>query len=566
MTRQEILDAIRRKPEVSVLIIGGGINGAGLFRELALQGADVLLVEKSDFCAGASAASGRVIHGGLRYLENSEFRLVRESLRERKRLLANAPHYVKPLAATIPIYSWTGGLLYAIKQFLGLPSKPGDRGALILKVGLTLYDLLAGKQPGLSPHRFEWRRAALERRPQINPHIVCTATYYDAKLTYAERLCLELVLDAEAFSPQAEALNYVRAYGAAGDIVTLQDVISGEMIEVKPKIVVNATGAWIDFTNHALQRDTQFIGGTKGSHLVVDHQDLWNATQGQMFHFVSVDGRLTIFYPIGDKVIIGTTDIRAEDPEAAVCDDDEVDYLLKAVSRVFPDIQLSRSNIVFRLCGVRPLPRSDTASTEQISRDHSCPLVPPGNGTDFPIYSLVSGKWTTFRAFAEQVTDRLLQALNRTRVADSTDLKIGGGKSYPQTDAEKQQWIARCQNKTGLDSQRIRVLLERYGTRAEAVAEFITAGDDRPLWHCAEYSQREILFIASYEKVAHLDDLVLRRTLMGLLGQLNRDLLGELAVAMSPVLSWSPQKTCEEVERAMRILEQRHGVVLGAHP
>ncbi len=201
MTRQETLDAIRSRPEISVLVIGGGINGAGLFRELALQGIDVLLVEKSDFCAGASAASGRVIHGGLRYLEYGEFRLVRESLRERNRLLVNAPHYVKPLAATIPIFTWTGGLFSAIRQFLRLTSQPGDRGALIVKLGLTLYDLLAREQRSLPPHHFEWRHAALSHRPQMNPDIIGTATYYDAQLTYAERLCLELILDAEAESP-----------------------------------------------------------------------------------------------------------------------------------------------------------------------------------------------------------------------------------------------------------------------------------------------------------------------------------------------------------------------------
>ena len=146
-------NALKDHPNVSVLIVGGGINGIGCFNELALQGIDVLLVEKSDFCAGTSAAMTRVIHGGLRYLENAEFRLVRESLRERNRLFRNAPHYVKPLPTTIPIFNWTSGMVPAIRNLLRWPTKPGDRGALVIKTGLTLYDFLAGRHSPLPRHR-----------------------------------------------------------------------------------------------------------------------------------------------------------------------------------------------------------------------------------------------------------------------------------------------------------------------------------------------------------------------------------------------------------------------------
>ena len=234
--------SLRDHPDVSVLIIGGGINGIGLLNELALQGIDALLVDKSDFCAGTSAAMTRVIHGGLRYLENAEFRLVRESLRERNRLLRNAPHYVKPLPTTIPIFNWTSGIVPAIRNLLGWPAKPGNRGALLIKTGLTLYDFLAGRNSPLPRHRFRSRRAALALRPALNPEVICTATYYDARITYPERLCLELVLDAEAACPEAHALNYVRLQSAAGGTVVLRDEISGETCEVRPRIVVNADG------------------------------------------------------------------------------------------------------------------------------------------------------------------------------------------------------------------------------------------------------------------------------------------------------------------------------------
>ncbi len=540
--------SLRNRPTVSVLIVGGGINGIGLLRELALQGIDVLLVDKSDFCAGTSAAPTRIIHGGLRYLENAEFCLVRESLRERNRLLRNAPHYVKPLPTTIPIFSWTSGIVPAIRNLLGWPTEPGNRGALLIKTGLTLYDLLAGRQSPMPRHRFRSRRAALALRPALNPDVICTATYYDAKITYPERLCLELVLDAEAACPEARALNYVRLQSAAGDTVVLHDEVSGETCAVRPRIVVNATGPWIDFTNRGLGRASSFIGGTKGSHIVLDHPALVEATGNEMIYFVNRDGRICIFYAVHGKIIAGATDIPADDPEA-VCDEAEVDYILEAMRLAFPSIHVDRSHVVFRFCGVRPLPRSNALTPGQISRDHSYPVLPPGNGIAFPIYSLVGGKWTTFRALAEQVSTEILRVLGRPRVRNSADLPIGGGKGYP-----------RMLEGAGLPQERLATLLVRYGTGADRVAAHLQAGPDAPLACHPGYSRREIEFMALQERVFHLDDLVLRRTLMGLLGEVNRPLLEELVRIVSLVLQWSEPDAASEVERTIRILEQVHGV------
>ena len=544
--------SLHDRPNVSVLIVGGGINGIGLFHELALQGIDVLLVDKSDFCAGTSAAATRVIHGGLRYLENTELRLVRESLRERNRLLRNAPHYVKPLPTTIPIFTWTSGILPAIRNLLGWPAPPGNRGALLIKTGLMLYDFLAGRQSPLPRHRFRSRRAALALRPALNPEVVCTATYYDAKITYPERLCLELVLDAEAACPGARALNYVRTHSAAGGVVVLRDEVSGETCQVRPRIVVNATGPWIDFTNRGLGRQSRFIGGTKGSHVVLDHPELVHATGDEMIYFVNRDGRICIFYAVEGKVIAGATDIPEEDPEA-VCDDSEVDYILEAMRLAFPAIRVDPSHVVFRFCGVRPLPRSDALTPGQISRDHSYPVLAPGNGVDFPIYSLVGGKWTTYRALAERVSDEILRALRRERVCSSANVPIGGGKGYP-----------RMPEGTGLPLDRLATLLERYGTGADRVAAYLQAGPDAPLACLPAYSRREIAFMALHERVVHLDDLILRRTLIALLGQVTGPLLEELAAILSPLLGWSPRDAAAEVERTAQLLEKVHGVMAAA--
>jgi len=550
---------LRERPEISVLIVGGGVNGAGLLRELALQGVDALLVEKSDFCAGASAAATRVIHGGLRYLENAEFRLVRESLRERNLLLRNAPHCVKPLATTIPIFDWTSGLLSAIRNLLGFAARPGSRGGLLIKAGLAWYDFLAGRDSPLPRHRFRRRREALRLRPALNPGIVRTATYYDARVICAERLCLELMLDAESMCSGARALNYVRVVEAAGPAVVLRDEISGNTCEVRPRVVANASGAWIDCTNRGMKRDSGFIGGTKGSHVVLDHPELLEATRGEMIYFVNRDGRICIFYPFGDKIIAGATDIPTGRPEE-VCDAEEVAYILDAMRQAFPGIRVDSSQVVFRFCGVRPLPRSQALTPGQVSRDHSCPVLEPANGIEFPVYSLVGGKWTTFRAFAEQVAGAILQRLGRPRVGRSEHLEIGGGKGYPPPGERRDNWLAALQKRTGLARERLDVLLERYGTRAAEIAGYLGAGPDQALENHRGYSRREIEFMALQERVAHLDDIVLRRTLIGLLGETTRRLLEELAGIAATVLDWPPEKAAGEVERTVRILQEVHGV------
>lgn len=562
MTRQQQIDLITDRPELQVLIVGGGINGVGVLRELALQGLNVLLVEKSDFCSGASAASSRIIHGGLRYLENAEFRLVKEALNERNRLLNNAPHYVHPLPTTIPIIKWTGGLFASARKFLGFSAPPQERGALTFKIGLAIYDRFAGRQSPLPRHRFASRRASLALRPELDPGIVCTATYYDASISSPERLGLELVLDAERQCSGVNALNYVCVTGAEGNAVFLHDEVSGRVFTVKPEIVINASGPWIDFTNHYLQRKTAYIAGTKGSHLVIDHPRLLRATQGQMLYFDNADGRLCLLYPVDGKVIAGTTDVPVSDPETALCGDEEIDYIMGSVRRIFPAIPVDRRHIVYKFCGVRPLPRSDAATPGEISRDHVCALLPPQDGIKFPIYSLIGGKLTTFRAFAEQVADKVLEMLGAPRQVDSANVEIGGGRNFPRGDAAKQEWLAALSEKSCRPPEQLAVWLDRYGTRAAEVASFAAGSPDEPLRALDTYTKREILFLAQQEKIIHLDDLILRRTMLALLGQVTFDLLVELAEVLAPDLDWSAETSRQEVQRTAKVLEKVHGLKL----
>lgn len=559
MHRNEILQTLKTHPDMDVLVIGGGVNGIGTFRDLALQGVRVLLVEKSDFCSGASAASSHMLHGGLRYLENAEFRLVREALHERNLLLKNAPHYAKPLPTTIPIFRRFSGLFNAPLKFLGLLNRPAERGAIVIKLGLMMYDAFTGPQQTMPFHKVRGRAASLRDFPQLNPDIIATATYYDAWMPCPERLCMEMILDAEEASDRAHALNYMSVSAGAGDTVTLNDELTGETYPVKPKVVINAAGPWIDFVNKALKQPTRFIGGTKGSHLMIDHPELYAATGGHEIFFENKDGRIVLIFPYMNRVMVGSTDIRVDEPEA-ICTDDEIAYLLGLVSHVFPTIKVERSHIVFRFCGVRPLPASDASRTGAISRDHSIQTLPADSGLKFPVYSLIGGKWTTFRAFSEQATDITLKDLKRSRKVSTTYLPIGGGENYPPDEGAKALWLKNLQQQTELTSDHLQMLFERYGTYAARVAAFISAGHDAPLQTIQGYTRREITFLTLHEKVETTADILLRRTLAGICGEVNPAVIQEIAGIVGSAREWSDEQIQQDIERTAALFRQRHGM------
>ncbi len=563
MNRNEILSALKNKPEVSVLIVGGGINGIGTFRDLALNRVDVLLVEKGDFCSGASSASSHMAHGGIRYLENGEFRLVREAVRERNRLLENAPHVVKPLPTTIPIFKRLSGVLNAPLKFFRLLDKPSERGSLIIKLGLMMYDAFTGRQRTVPKHKFYSREESLARWKNLNPAIVNTAVYYDGAILQPERLGIELILDAEAENPDARALNYVSMIGGSDDTLLLRDELTDETYDVRPKLVINAAGPWIDFTNQKLGLSTRFIGGTKGSHIVVRHDELRQAIGENEFFFENEDGRIVLIFPLFDRVLIGTSDIPVEHPDEAQCTDEEIDYFLRLTRRIFPSLNLSRDHIVFQVSGVRPLPRSTARNAAQISRDHSIEVL-SGDWTNlrFPVYSLVGGKWTSFRAFSEQVADKALAFLKLPRQKDTRSLQIGGGRGYPRDPDELKRQIESLSAWTGVTRERLKTLFERYGTRAETIATYMNGGTDFILRTLPDYTLREIIFLAQHEKICHLDDFLLRRSMLAMLGRVTGDTVAELAKALGNALGWDEEQKTAEVARALLILADRHAVQL----
>jgi glycerol-3-phosphate dehydrogenase len=380
-------------------------------------------------------------------------------------------------------------------------------------------------------------------------------------MTSPERLALEILLDGEEEGDHARALNYLSAVGSEGDKVKLRDEISGEEFFIKPEIIINAGGPWIDFVNQGLSHKTSLIGGTKGSHLIVNHPELRQAIGDHEIFFEYSDGRIVLIFPyLDEQVMIGSTDIRIDDPDQALCTEEEIDYILGMVPRVFPEIKVRKDQIVFQFSGVRPLPVAK-GSTGQISRDHSLEILEKSGFNPWPILSLVGGKWTSYRAFSELVTDRVLDMLGKTRMTSTDQLAIGGGKGYPANQNDRQLWIREVAEETGLDQDRISRLFSRYGTRAKEVAFFVSTGQDAPLKHL-DYSREEVRFIVEREMIAHLDDFLLRRTKLAWTGQASVEVVTELGEILEELLNWSEEDQGKEIQSCLDILKNRHGVMI----
>ncbi len=539
--------------QVDVLILGAGVNGAGLFRDLAAQGVSVVLADKGDYGGGSSAAPSRLIHGGIKYLETGELRLVAQSTLERNLLLKNAPHLVHPLETVIPIRAWVKGAGAVLRTLMGSTTAPRTRGALLIWAGLMAYDILGARQRVMPRHRMWSRARALREIPPLTPRIKAAGRYFDAHVTHPERLVLELVQDGAREGPHARAFNHAALLGARDGDIGLQPP-AGAALWLRPRVVVNAAGPWIDTVNAALGAPSRFIGGTKGSHVVLDHPGLRAALNGRMVYFEADDGRICLAFPHLDRVLVGSTDIRADDPDAVRCEDPEIAYFLDSLRALFPGLSFDEGQIVHAYSGIRPLPASDGTAAGLISRDHSTPELPPDGARPWPILSMVGGKWTTFRGFAEEVADDLLTRLGRTRRVGTDVLPVGGGRGFP---ADPGAWAEAMARDTGVAPARARALLFRYGTPAAAI---LRAEGARPamLPGAPDHSLPEIAHILRHESVVHLDDLVLRRTALAITGQVSVDGLRALAAQAGAVLGWDAAREAVELERCASLLRARH--------
>ncbi len=424
-----------------ILILGAGINGAALARELVLAGMPVVVVDTGDLARGATAYSSRLIHGGLRYLEYGEFDLVRESLAERTRLLRLAPQFVRPLKLFIPVRNRWGGLWESAMRFLKLRRAACEtsphRGLWLVRAGLKLYDWYA-RDPTLPRHQVLSANSPLVP-PVDRRQYPWLCAYYDAQVRYPERFVVALFEDARRLADEQQLdfqlLTYHRA-SLAGSTVTVEALPDGggtttAIAPFQPAAIINATGPWVDRTLEQLHLPAKnLMGGTKGSHFITAHAGLRTAVEAGGIYTEAGDGRPIFILPFGRSALVGTTDLPySGDPANAVASDAEIDYLLSAVQLVFPQIGLTRADVQLHYSGVRPLPRVDVAIPAAITRRH---WLEEHAGGEVPFFSVIGGKLTTCRSLAETsvatIRARLgLSAAPRT----SRDRPLPGGEHYP---------------------------------------------------------------------------------------------------------------------------------------
>lgn len=550
--RQEGINRIAANGSFDVIVVGGGINGVGVFHDMSLQGLRVLLVEMNDFCSGCSAAPSRMIHGGLRYLENGEISLVRESLIERDRLLRNAPHLVRPLPTTIPIDRVISGLANAAFGFLGFTGRPRPRGAVPIKLGLVLYDAITGRNRLLPRHRFRGGAATRSAWPALRKDVRFSATYHDAWISHPERLGLELIGDAVRHNPDALALNYARLE-TENDGFVLTDAQSSRRLHVSAKVIVHATGAWIDQSAASLGAglNERLVSGTKGSHLILDNPALMVALNGHMLYFEHSDGRVCIVFPYLGRVLAGSTDLRVNKAGRTACTEEERDYILGAVQSLFPAIPVTQDQIVYSYAGIRPLPVSDANFTGKISRGHSVRRL----RGDVPQIGMVGGKWTTYRAFAEETVDLVLADLGLARRASTRDLPIGGGAGFSERLTE--DLVAQH----GVTPTRAAHLAELYGANAASVAAFCAGRNDRAL-PGALMTEGEVAWFIRYEQALYLADVLQRRSPLAIRGALSLELVAATARVMASECGWTEPQTKAEIASFLSDIEKYHGVRL----
>ena len=544
-----------------VLILGAGINGAALARELALNGLDVTVVDSRDAAAGTTAYSSRLIHGGLRYLEYGDFALVRESLAERTRLLRLAPHLVHPLRLFIPVRNRSGGLWTSARRFWRLRERPGSetvhRGLWTVGLGLWFYDLYA-RDRSLPRRRAYAANSSAAVRVDAR-QFRWLYSYSDAQVRYPERFTVALLADAHGVAAQTgrefRLLTYHRVI-LEGTRVRIVPVASrgdaGDTVDaLAPAAIVNATGPWVDQTLSGLSLPSpRLIGGTKGTHFLTWHVGLRERLDGRGLYAEATDGRPVFILPFGQATLVGTTDIPFDgDPAAAVATPEELDYLLSAVNGLFADLQLEPSDIAMHYCGVRPLPYSGPATPAGVSRRH---WLEPGLAGEIPLYSLVGGKLTTCRSLAEQGAATILARLNREPTASSRERPLRGAEDYPPDAATLAAEHQRLTARFGLPLESIAAVWSLVGTRTEsALAEGDQSGSQ--LLSGTFIPRRFAEWSIRHEWATTLEDLVERRLMLLFEPELSRDCLRDLA-ALLVAAGRLPE---HEVDSAVSVVEQR---------
>lgn len=554
----------------SIAILGGGINGASLARELVLSGADVTVIEADDLACGATAWSTRLVHGGLRYLEYGEIDLVRESLTERERLVTLAGHLVEPLAFYVPLERRLGGMLAAAARLVGATglarrlAAGRPRGSWAVGIGLWLYDRLSGR--GWPRHRMH--RPGEPGLPEVDGRrYPLGASYVDAQMLFPERFTIELLQDARQVAAdngtRLEVWTHCRVTADADGTLHIEpdaDARAVGMMQTRtfrPDAVVNASGAWVDRTRASLPLAADgppLMGGTKGSHLVLDAPQVRGRLHASGVYAEAADGRPMFVLPFGERlVLVGTTDLPfSGDPADAVASDGEIDYLLDACRQLFPEAEATREQVLLHYCGVRPLPRADSGLTPgAVTRRH---LLVRHAGTAVPSWSIVGGKLTTCRSLAEQAAGEVLAALGWPVSGSSRARPLPGcaGASSAETRARLRQQI--CED--GLSEQAAARLVELYGGRAP---DLLAAGCDTTSLGACGLPAEVVRRAAAEEWAMTLDDVVSRRLMLTFEPAFDVPTLRAIADELVSIGRLPEQARDAEVTRVAEGIQRRHG-------
>lgn len=582
----------------TIVILGAGINGAALARQLLLAGANVVIADTGDLAGGTTAWSTRLIHGGLRYLEYGEFDLVRESLAERNRLVRLAPHLVRPLPFAIPLARRGGGLLAAAARLVGWESlarrlSGGGRGSLAVGLGLWLYDRFGG-DPAWPPHRLHRPTAA--GLPALSPaRWFRVATYADAQCLFPERLTVEWLVDARRLAAARgltlQVLTHHTWQSLGGGRLEFSPLPSpatagseSAAVVVRPAAIVNATGAWVDRTVAALAAapgplaegppSQPLIRGTKGSHLVVASAPLRKALGGHGVYAEAADGRPIFILPFADEqVLIGTTDIPfAGDPGEARTEQAEVDYLLAAVTAIMADCQIAAGDVVQHYCGVRPLPGPAVTgrlagAPGAVTRRH---LLVRHREAELPTWSIVGGKLTTCRSLAETSAAEILAALG-IAAGDPDRERPLPGRLAADDAAACREAVAAAAAAAGVPAaareSATESLLQLFGSRAAAVFEAggATAATRHlpPLLGDSGLPTAAAVFAIEQEWAATLADLIERRLMLLFAPRLSRATLTALADVLVATGRLRPAAAADAVAAEAADLQHCFGKRLG---
>lgn len=504
-----------------VIVIGGGINGVAIARECASAGRRTLLVEQHDFAAGTTSRSTRIIHGGLRYLEHGDIGQVRESLREREWLLQRYPHLVHPL------------------QFLLALGEETRRSALAVRTGLWLYRKMGRAVRGVDGSRTEQDK--LDRLLDAGKHF-SVFSFDDAQCEFPERLVAEWLV--EAIEAGAVTRNHtevlaVTIHNGRATGVSLRDQLNGKEQHVDATWIINATGPWADgiCQSSNIQTESPMVGGVRGSHIVLSK---FAGAPHAAVYTEAVDGRPIFVIPWNEQVLVGTTEVAdANDPGRVQPSADEIDYLLRSFSHLFPQVRLSHADIHFAFAGVRPLPFSPKKSPSAVTRKHYLHDHTADGAAQ--MISVIGGKLTTAGSLARECATRI--GIRVTQPA----LAIASGEGIDPT---LERWVVEVAEAGGISADAAGSIVEWYGKRALTVARKAHASAEMrtPLCPHSSHIVAEAWDAFSNECAATLADVLLRRVPAALGACWSPSCSREAATRIGAVMGWGEERTTVELE------------------